>query len=138
MHPCVPVGLHLRVCSCACVVPEAGTAGTQLLQDTAGFSLALASPPPPPSLFTQANCKRRMVRACAAYFFFSSGGGGGEGGGSHRGAKHAGEKLCWPAASGSESTVEKLETTKRGGGEKEEAIWEVEEGRSEVQDGNVR
>lgn len=46
------------------------------------------------------------------------GGGGGSEGQNHRGAKHAGEALCWATVPLRETTVEKLETRKEGGGKR--------------------
>ncbi|KAG8002741.1 Glycine N-acyltransferase [Nibea albiflora] len=46
------------------------------------------------------------------------GGGGGSEGQNHRGAKHAGEALCWATVPPRETTVEKLDTRKEGGGKR--------------------
>lgn len=46
----------------------------------------------------------------------------GEGRQNHKGAKHAGEALCWATVPLRETTVEKLEMRRR---EEEERGWEV-------------
>lgn len=133
----VCVCVHL--CVYACVLLEASTAGTQLLQDIAGLlircwligSFFFSPSLPPLSIHSGKLLKEDGASKCCILFKKGKGGGGMKEKAAMQdpgGAKHAGEARNWATVPLRDTTVRKLETRK----EEEGREGRRGEGRSEV------